>query len=127
MSLPSHIANPEQDKSLDAAAREYTSQLFALARGHYGDGFDEWAPEMQQSAALTLALQGLLRPGAFAAQQMDLNSAFYGIGLALGTQSASFTDAQARVLLEKVAQGFGVGRTESIKARDAFKTTGSMN
>lgn len=121
----SRPASPAEMAVMTAAAQTYVGAVMAMARAIYGAQFDLWPQENQHACLITMAVQAILIPEAFAAETINLDAAAHGLGTALGTQSASLGDPQTHVLLARFSQAFAVGRVQSTLATSGMKTEGT--
>lgn len=127
MTEGSYIAAYEQQTRLVEAGQAFMGALLAIQRSERGPAFEAWPQDQQQSAAATLGTQALLLAEVHGAAQVNIDMVLYGIGLAIGTQTASLTEPQMAQAIQNLIDGISVGRSEAMLARAAFQTTGSKN
>jgi hypothetical protein len=125
--IMSEIAPPNQQEALLAAAQVYVSTLMGQASTIYQGptGFDTWPEEAKHACLISIGLQGLLAPEAFAAERLSLDHAAYAVGIALGSMTGNVPAEAVNAYLKHMGRGFAVGRREAFVAQDGFKTVGS--
>jgi hypothetical protein len=127
MNGESYIANYEDQSALVEAAKAYVGACLGLQRKERGPVFETWTEEMQQSATATLGTQGIMLAEAHATAQLNLDMVVYGVGLAIGTQTAGLDENRMAQMIQHLIDGITIGRSEAHRAKAAFQTTGSKN
>lgn len=121
---PSRLLTPEEAGALDEAAKPLVGAATAEARRIYPE-FDGWDQDRQLVTVLAAIVQTIFRPTVHAAEKLNLDSAAFGVGLALGHSFAAAGGQDLAAYMMVVNRGIITGQQATIEAAFAMPTMGT--
>lgn len=121
---PSRLLTPDEAAALDEAAKPLVAAATVEARRIYPE-FDGWDADRQLVTVLATIVQTVFRPNVHALEAISLDSAAFGVSLALGHAFAAAGGQNLQGFQMQVIRGMAIGRQATLDAAFAMPTTGS--
>lgn len=122
------VLPPSDHAQLIEAARTFLAEMETMTCARHGaEAFIAMSQEQRQMLVLNLAIQALLQPSSWHAENMSLDNAAFVVASGIAAVGAEGNEEQSAALVRHIINGYTAGRMQGIFARQQFKTTGRAN